>query len=398
MSNFKKISEVEIKTVIQLHSKADSLDYESLTKILISEPITKEIANIVLKKILMNATVLTKQAIITLQLLISLGASFDLLEDGDGCTALMNACLKGSYELARFIIQENPDQLGKTSKQGRNCLFYAISSNNAQSNLDLIQTLLNAGVNPNHRENLHGDSCLSLAVKNGYSQISALLLEHGAEPNIILEPNKQTLIHIACNNLNLDLMNILILKGANPIVKNAKGEYPINILMSKLNETLKNPEEYNTSIAMMKILSNIMASNQSLFQEESTKNKQTRKASDDSSNVKKLVELQTNTGSPNHNNSERKIIIDIKSIRKDLIKNKINPEQEEFFTEDLTINPRNEINKEVGKFGGTKYQEISPSYNLAERYENSKGRDILSVPIIADYSTTEISKIFKLIF
>lgn len=394
MSNFKKISEVEIKTVIQLHSKADSLDYESLIKILTFEPITKEIAIIVLKKILMNATVLTKQAIQTLQLLISLGASFDLLEDGDGCTALMNACLKGSHELACFIIQENPEQLFKTSKQGRNCLFYSISSNFAKLNIDLVHTLLNAGVNPNHRENLQGDSCLSLAVKNGYSQISSLLLQYGADPNIILETKKQTMLHVVCNNLNLELLKILLLKGANPNIKNAKGEFPIDILKSKLNDITSSTEDFTVIKTMTDLVSMFMIPDHSLITEvaNNSQSQQTKVITDPVSN--RMINSPAQITSTNdQTNLPRNVKIDIKSIRKELIINKNNPEIEEFLTGGLVSDQTKDVKKEIAaKQEGNIDIQISPSSNLAEKFENSKGRDIISVPITVDFSTTEVGK------
>lgn len=373
--NSKKIPEVEIKTVIQLHSKADNLDYGSLIKILTTEPITKEIAIIVLKKILVNATSLSNEAVKTLQLLISLGANFDLLEDGDGCTALMTACSKGSEELAEFIIQECPDQINKTNKQQRNCLFYAINSSNARHNLELIHKLLKAGVNPNHRENLHGDSSLSLAVKNGYCQISSLLLQYGADPNILLGNNNHTLLHFVCENLNIDLLSILLINRANPFIKNNEGELPIDILYNKLNDPNISKENSALCMAMMQLVNKIS----------SAENDQANLEEKDSFSV--YPEQSTEVQGQNYIHESSKI--SIKEIRNELAQSKkvTISENDDFYTAGLSLKQDKKAKAQIIKFGNN---EISPIPNPNDKQKILK--DLISVPISNDFSTNEICK------
>lgn len=376
--NLKKIPEVEIKTVIQLHSKADNLDYGSLIKILNTEPITKEIAIIVLKKILANASSLTSEAVKTLQLLISLGANFDLLEDGDGCTALMNACSKGSEEIAEFIIQECPDQLNKTSKQQRNCLFYAINSINARTNLELIHKLLKAGVNPNHRENLHGDSSLSLAVKNGYAQISSLLLQYGADPNIILGNDHNTLLHIVCENLNIDLLSILLINRANPFIRNIEGQLPIDIIYYKLNNQNISKENASVCMAMVQLMEKISGLDSESLQIEDSPSKVDKESFS--------VLPEQSTESPNQHTYDFSKM-SIRELRKELAlsKNKAVNDSEDFYTSGLSIKDKKGPTQTL-KFGNN---EISPIPNTTDK---QKGRDLISVPISADFPSNEICK------
>lgn len=374
--NIKKIQEVEIKTVIQLHSKADNLDYCSLNKILTSEPITKEIANIVLKKILANSNILTGEAVKTLQLLISLGANFDLLEDGDGCTALMNACSKGSEEVAEFIIQECPEQLNKTSKQQRNCLFFSINSPNAQGNIELIQKLLKAGVNPNHRENLHGDSSLSLAVKNGYLKITALLLQFGADPNIFLGSNHHTLLHIVCENLKIDMLSILLANRANPFTRNSEGELPIEILYRKLTNSSLSQQDFAVSTLMIQLLSKISEPDPDQIHI--------------NCNSPKLLINSTNDPMQSTEMSikSNSFKINIKEIRNELLstKSKISIDIEDIYTLGFSSNKKKQVASQILKFGNN---EISPIPNTNDK---NRCRDIISVPISADFSSNEICK------
>lgn len=379
----KKIAEVEIKTVIQLHSKADNLDYENLIKILTSEPITKEIAIIVLKKILVNAKELTRDALQTLQLLINLGANFDLLEDGDGCTALMNACYKGSLELAKFIIKENPEQINKASKQQRNCLFYAINSPVARNNYELIYTLLKAGVNPNHRENLHGDSSLSLSVKNGYNQISALLLQFGADPNIIITGHK-SLLHIACEYLNIELLNMLLKSNANYLIKNENGELPIDILLKILHNGVNITElEYNTCIAMLSLFDEL--NHPDVASESRKESISSQHYFDQEAGV--LAEKPVQEAGENK--------LSIKDIRKELSLSKSKLDYDDICAasgNSTTEKKEIKITQTI-KIGEN---EISPIPKTADKNEKIKVKDIISVPIATDFSSNEICMYYKI--
>lgn len=366
----KKIPEVEIKTVIQLHSKADNLDYENLLKILSTEPITKEISIIVLKKILVNLSELTADALQTLQLLISLGANFDLLEDGDGCTALMNACYKGSFELVKFIIKENPDQINKTSKQQRNCLFYAINSPSSKNNSELVFTLLRAGVNPNHRENLHGDSSLSLSVKNNLNHISILLLQFGADPNIIIMGHK-TLLHVACENMNIELLNILLKSNANYLIKDDNGELPIDILLKKLKNSILSEVQYNTCISMLGLLDELNHCNTAGESIKQSHSNQHYFDKDQRSFTEKQI-IETDEGK-----------INIKAIRKEfaLTKSKIE------FEEVASNLERKDANVAQIKFGENV---ISPIPKATDKIDKIKTKDAVSIPISTDFSSNEI--------
>ena len=231
ISSDKKNQEVEIKTVILMYNKADNLEFTNLIEVLQKQYITKEMANIMLKKIIFNLNELSEEAKQTIKLLITHGAIFSQIEDGSGYTALMHACFKGFSELVCLILDESAhDEINKVNKQNRNCLFFSILSQEAKNNLDMIHLLLKSNVNVNLRENLFGDSCLSIAVKNSFLQITALLLQYGADQNIKLGPNKNTLLHICCTCLYKDLMSLLLINKADPFIKNDLNQTPLDIL------------------------------------------------------------------------------------------------------------------------------------------------------------------------
>lgn len=325
-SSDKKNQEVEIKTVILMYNKADNLEFSNLIDILQKQYITKEMANIMLKKIIFNLNEFNDEAKQTIKLLISHGAIFSQIEDGSGYTALMHACFKGFSELVCLILNESaPDEINKVNKQNRNCLFFSILSPEAKNNLDMIHLLLKNHVNVNLRENLFGDSCLSISVKNCFHQITALLLQYGADPNIKLGSTKNTLLHICSSYLYKDLMNLLLINKADPFIKNDLNQTPLDILegILKAEDILEEAKTICTSmhdnlVKIMKI--------ESLNQDLDILIKSSKPIAENELCIRKVRSELTDLGKKSQENDrEREKDIQSKSFTNNTMTNEISP-------------------------------------------------------------------------
>ncbi len=151
----------------------------------------------------------------------------------------MFAAKKGDINLINSILKFNPEINAKDSKN-RNALFYAINSNNGD-NPELINSLLNSGINPNDNEyyipteNVEGHSPLTLAAKLNYKNIMKALLQKKANPNHQVSSNYNSCLHYAIMNNSEEMINILIEASANINILNRDDITPINMALKGSN-------------------------------------------------------------------------------------------------------------------------------------------------------------------
>lgn len=151
----------------------------------------------------------------------------------------MYSATKGDVNLLNSILKHHPDVNAKDSKN-RNALFYAMMSNNGD-NPELVNALLNAGINPNDTEyyipteNIEGHSPLTLAAKFNYKNIMKALLEKKANPNHQVSSNYNSCLHYAIINNNEEMVNILIEARANINILNRDDITPINMALKGSN-------------------------------------------------------------------------------------------------------------------------------------------------------------------
>jgi ankyrin repeat protein len=151
----------------------------------------------------------------------------------------MFAAKKGDVNLLNAILKYHPDVNAKDSKN-RNALFYAISSSNGD-NSELINSLLNSGINPNDTEyyipteNIEGHSPLTLAAKLNFKSIMKALLEKKANPNHQVSSNYNSCLHYAIINNSEEMINILIEARANINILNRDDITPINMALKGSN-------------------------------------------------------------------------------------------------------------------------------------------------------------------
>lgn len=151
----------------------------------------------------------------------------------------MFAAKKGDLNLLNAILKYHPDVNVKDSKN-RNALFYAISSSNGD-NSELINSLLNSGINPNDTEyyipteNIEGHSPLTLAAKLNFKNIMKALLGKKANPNHQVSSNYNSCLHYAIINNSEEMINILIEARANINTLNRDDITPINMALKGSN-------------------------------------------------------------------------------------------------------------------------------------------------------------------
>ncbi|XP_065565795.1 putative ankyrin repeat protein RF_0381 [Artemia franciscana] len=116
------------------------------------------------------------------------------------------AVKKGSADVCNLLIKSGAE-LDATNVCGKTPLGTAIKT----SNLDLVKFLLNRGANPNCGE------CLHHAVKEGRADICKLLIGFGAKLDA-RNANKDTPLHVAVRNNNLELVKFLLVKIQTTVV------------------------------------------------------------------------------------------------------------------------------------------------------------------------------------
>lgn len=237
-----KKNEIEIKTILKLHEAAEKLDYNALTTLINENSFNKDHLSIPLKKLYEKEIDENKEIVNFIKILIEKGC--DINEEYDGKNLLMHACYKGWFEIVKYVCNYDEKILAVTNKKNNNCLYYAVISNKV--NIDLIDYLLKKNVKSNLKCNCKKDTCLNIAVKLGNMSVAMLLLQYGADPNILTE-EKMTTLHYACTNLNSNMMNLLLINGADPNVTNNNSETSIDILQKIIDN---NNDEKTTSQAI----------------------------------------------------------------------------------------------------------------------------------------------------
>jgi uncharacterized protein len=146
----------------------------------------------------------------TVQLLLEHGAEPNSKETSRGQTALMWAVAEKHPEVVRALIEHGADVHAR-SNGGFTPLLFA----GQQGDVDSARLILAAGANVNESTPQDGSS-LVVASASGHAALAAFLLEKGADPNVA-DARGMTALHFAASGRNmLELVKLLLAKGANP--------------------------------------------------------------------------------------------------------------------------------------------------------------------------------------
>ena len=170
----------------------------------------------------------------------------------DGMTIIMFICQKGDTELLDVVL-EYSNNINKLDNHGKNALIYAILSGKGDDAISIIvKKLINKGTNVDvefnfdrGRKVITTHSPLSLATELNLTQTALVLLDNTAKPNFKTIPDKQTVLHIAVKNSNLDIVNALLQRE--------------DVLLEEKNEKGQTPGQIAAALPKTEIYKNIAA-------------------------------------------------------------------------------------------------------------------------------------------
>jgi len=162
---------------------------------------------------------------------VDINATFD--ERGHKITALECALAKEHPDVARLILEQNPDAKTLNSKEGfTKCTPLCLAVEKGYTNV--VKLLLGKGADPNITIQKYrlGDGVTPLfcAIEKGHPELVPLLLEKGADPNVQVKDNWNVVPLVrAVENGYADIVPLLLEKGADPNVRSRSNKTPLQL-------------------------------------------------------------------------------------------------------------------------------------------------------------------------
>ncbi len=130
------------------------------------------------------------------------------------------ACAAGLTEQVQFMVDQKPDVINELSSHG----FYALGIASHFGKEDIVRILLRNGANPNSSsQNGYQVFPIHSALSNGQNTIAKMLIEAGAEVNV-LQSSRISPLHLAAQQGNIDMIIVLLEHGANIAIRNDFGQ------------------------------------------------------------------------------------------------------------------------------------------------------------------------------
>ena len=136
--------------------------------------------------------------------------------DKNGITPLMTAAKHNNIDSANILLENDAD-INISNDRGQSALIIACE----EDNFDIVKLLLenNAKIDEINDE---GRTAFIIACYNGYHEIASLLLKYITDPKYVVNKKNydgDTLLHIACEKDNFELAKVLI-EYADILIKN----------------------------------------------------------------------------------------------------------------------------------------------------------------------------------
>jgi ankyrin repeat protein len=129
-------------------------------------------------------------------------------ENKERKTVLMAAASNGFYEIIEELLADERNiYINNVDIDQRNALHYAVDRD--QENLDVVNLLVEKGVDLDKPTVNDGLTPLMMAVERNHLKIVNLLLERGARIDLTMTTTLDTVIHLACENGNLEILRWL---------------------------------------------------------------------------------------------------------------------------------------------------------------------------------------------
>lgn len=134
--------------------------------------------------------------------------------------------------LVQAVLDNDPQKIGTLLKSGENVNQLAgngesvLCASSMMGKYAAAKALIDAGAELQ-------DTCLILAVANGNANIVTLFLNKGKNPDTIINPDGDSLLHLAVRANYLDVTDILLVHGAKNDIKNKNGFTPNDLISQK---------------------------------------------------------------------------------------------------------------------------------------------------------------------
>ena len=154
------------------------------------------------------------------------------LKNNEGITILHKAASEGNIPIINFFLSKGIDIDIRENNYNYTPLHFAV----IYGKLNMVKHLINKGAKINS-VNINIINSLYLAVGFNYLKIIEFLLKNKANVNIVIQPSRDTPLHIASSNGNINIIKLLLQYGANKKARNNYNYLPIN---KSNNNNIKN--------------------------------------------------------------------------------------------------------------------------------------------------------------
>ncbi|KAH9597075.1 Ankyrin repeat-containing domain [Trypanosoma melophagium] len=166
-----------------------------------------------------------------IRLLVDAGADVNFRTPTGG-TAAHFAASMGYVDTVRLLVELGADVLHLNCETGT-VLHWAAHS----GDLNCIGAMIYEFKIPIDIKDVHGGTALFTALFMKKVEAVEFLLEHGADPQAVIEGDLSTPLHIAVEHANTECVKLLLSFGANPNVANKSGETPVMLTEKSGNDS-----------------------------------------------------------------------------------------------------------------------------------------------------------------
>nr|XP_817112.1 hypothetical protein, conserved [Trypanosoma cruzi]EAN95261.1 hypothetical protein, conserved [Trypanosoma cruzi]PWV10463.1 hypothetical protein C3747_69g112 [Trypanosoma cruzi]RNC56677.1 putative ankyrin repeat family protein [Trypanosoma cruzi] len=166
-----------------------------------------------------------------IKLLVDAGAEVNLRTPTGG-TAAHFAASMGYVDTVRCLVELGADVMHEDSETGT-LLHWAAHS----GDINCIGEMIYGFKIPINVKDAHGGTALFTALFMKKFEAVEFLLEHGADPRVMIEGDKSTPLHIAVEHANTECVKLLLVFGADPHVANTSGETPTSLAEKAKNNS-----------------------------------------------------------------------------------------------------------------------------------------------------------------
>jgi len=158
-------------------------------------------------------------------LLLSVG----MIITGCGVSEFHMALESGDLDKARSMLEKNPQLVHDKERGSRVTPLHRMTLRN---NVEMVKLLINAGANVNARDGSDETPLFWLSRRNRATEICKLLLANGADANAKENTGGNTVLHDAVKDTSKEVIELLINNNANVNARDKAGKTPLHEVVS----------------------------------------------------------------------------------------------------------------------------------------------------------------------